>query len=460
LEQKDLFSRLVAHIDSSGEDEGLSGVNIKIKRELGRGVYGTVYLGQIKVNTEDGSPVVVKRSEHLEPASPLLRLGAKKSSNVDVAVKVVSVIHSDKRSSSEENLVEKDFEKKIERDRRRAKQRYSHALMEAQHLHKVSSHPSIVTFVGARLHEDKLWLITEYCPAGNLNDYLRKGNVSLPRRQMWYFQLLSGVSYLHCNQIGHFDLKPHNILLDENYNLKIADFGISASVSEQEMTILGVFKYVTPRGSLPYMAPEGFSGKLSLKADIFSLGLVFVTISERPVYEIHGNQVFYYPVAYKEAKTQKGQMKADFVGRRMAADYNRGCSQLALNSPAVTRGDHTQPKELPSADAVARVVGRRVLRGVPWQQSTDDERKLFCSMLRVLPQHRSDYSQLKELISAIYTDEIGRLQKKPSTGTQKLRKPSSSTGKLDPIETENPPPTQQQAQQQSSRHQRHLCCIQ
>ena len=83
-----------------------------------------MYLGQIKVNTEDGSPVVVKRSEHLEPASPLLRLGAKKSSNVDVAVKVVSVIHSDKRSSSEENLVEKDFEKKIERDRRRAKQRF------------------------------------------------------------------------------------------------------------------------------------------------------------------------------------------------------------------------------------------------------------------------------------------------------------------------------------------------
>ena len=91
--------------------------------------------------------------------------------------------------------------------------------------------------------------------------------------------------------------------------MKIADFGISASVSDKEVTILGAFRYVTPRGSLPYMAPEGFGGRLSLKADIFSLGLVFVTISERPVYEIHGNQVFYYPVAYKEVKTQKGQLK-------------------------------------------------------------------------------------------------------------------------------------------------------
>ena len=181
--------------------------------------------------------------------------------------------------------------------------------MEAKHLHKVSNHPSIVSFVGARLQEDKLWLITEYCPMGNLNDYLRKGNISLPRRQMWYLQLLSGVDYLHRNQIGHFDLKPHNILLDENCNLKIADFGISASVSDKEVTILGAFRYVTPRGSLPYMAPEGFGGRLSLKADIYSLGLVFVTISERPVYEIHGNQVFYYPVAYKEVKTQKGQLK-------------------------------------------------------------------------------------------------------------------------------------------------------
>ena len=187
--------------------------------------------------------------------------------------------------------------------------RYSRAFEEARNLSKVSKHPSVVTFVGAKFKDSELWLITEYCPMGNLNDYLRRGDVLLPQRQKWYYQLLSGVEFLHRCQIGHFDLKPHNILLDQTCNAKIADFGISAAVSDKAVTILGTFKYVTPRGSLPYMAPEGFSGKLGLKADIFSLGLVYVTIVERPVFEIHGNEVLYYPVVYKEIKTQKGKMK-------------------------------------------------------------------------------------------------------------------------------------------------------
>ena len=187
--------------------------------------------------------------------------------------------------------------------------RYSRALEEAQNLSRVSKHPSIVTFVGARFEEDKLWLITEYCSMGNLNDYLQKGNVALTTRRFWYKQLLRGVEFLHRNGIGHFDLKPHNILLDRKSNLKIADFGISASVSDQGITILGVFKYVTPRGSLPYLAPEGFNGKLGLKADIFSLGLVYLTIAERPVYEIKGNQVFYYPMVQRESQSQEGKTK-------------------------------------------------------------------------------------------------------------------------------------------------------
>ena len=146
----------------------------------------------------------------------------------------------------------------------------------------------------------------------------------------------------------------------------------------------------------------------------------------------------------------------------MAAEYNRGCSQLALNSPE-RRGDQ-QPRELPSADAVARVVGRRVLRGVPWQYSTDEERKLFCSMLRVLPQHRSDCRQLKELILHVCAEE-DCLSRKTSTGTQKLRKASLSTGKLGAMDTmkipSTPQPQQQQQQQQQGRQRNpNHCCIQ
>ena len=89
-------------------------------------MYGTVYYGQIKVNPDNGSPVTTNRSDPVEPASPLMRLGVwKNSSNVDVAIKVVSIDTSEKKSSSQEKLEEKEKEKeqKCEKDQRRAKQR-------------------------------------------------------------------------------------------------------------------------------------------------------------------------------------------------------------------------------------------------------------------------------------------------------------------------------------------------
>ena len=78
------------------------------------------------MNPDNGSPVVTKRSEPVEPASPLVRLGVwKNSSNVDVAIKVVSIDTSEKKSSSQEDSEEKEKEKeqKCEKDKRRAKQR-------------------------------------------------------------------------------------------------------------------------------------------------------------------------------------------------------------------------------------------------------------------------------------------------------------------------------------------------
>ncbi|TKY50862.1 Receptor protein kinase [Spatholobus suberectus] len=85
-----------------------------------------------------------------------------------------------------------------------------------------------------------------------------------------------GLEYLHkgCNtRILHFDIKPHNILLDENFNPKISDFGL-AKICTRKESMLSIFG---ARGTAGYIAPEVFSrnfGAVSHKSDVYSYGMM------------------------------------------------------------------------------------------------------------------------------------------------------------------------------------------
>lgn len=163
----------------------------------------------------------------------------------------------------------------------------------------------------------------------------------------------------------------------------------------------------------------------------------------------------------------------------MALEYHRGCSRLAMNSAGVSQTDegrrdesgdvedasplnsptqarrecNKEPKQL-TADSIARAVGRMVLKQLPWQHSTDEERRLFCSMLRVLPQHRSENRQLKELIADVYVEEREEMaaRKKSISGTQG-RKSGVSASKLEGHGPKEPTPQHSGARPRP-------CCIQ
>ncbi|KAL8116509.1 hypothetical protein AgCh_022862 [Apium graveolens] len=91
------------------------------------------------------------------------------------------------------------------------------------------------------------------------------------------------INYLHrgCDiQILHFDIKPHNILLNKNFNPVISDFGLAKSYAIDK----SIITLTTARGTTGYMAPEMFYkniGAISYKADIYSFGMLLMEMVGR-----------------------------------------------------------------------------------------------------------------------------------------------------------------------------------
>jgi serine/threonine protein kinase len=129
-------------------------------------------------------------------------------------------------------------------------------------------HPNVVKFVGVNTGN---CIITEYVPKGSLRSYLHNlEQKALPLQQVVKFGLdiARGFEYIHSRKIVHRDLKPENVLIDKDFNLKIADFGIACQ--EDYCDILGA-----ETGTYRWMAPEVLRRRPhGRKSDVYSFGLV------------------------------------------------------------------------------------------------------------------------------------------------------------------------------------------
>ncbi|XP_056165176.1 PR5-like receptor kinase [Syzygium oleosum] len=146
-----------------------------------------------------------------------------------------------------------------------------------------TSHVNIVTLLGFCFHKTKRALVYEYMPNGSLEKLIYEETYSkLGCRHLGWDTLYQislgiaqGLEYLHqgCNsRILHFDIKLHNILLDENYCPKISDFGLVKICHREESTI----SLLGARGTAGFIAPEVFCrniGGISQKSDVYSFGM-------------------------------------------------------------------------------------------------------------------------------------------------------------------------------------------
>ena len=146
-----------------------------------------------------------------------------------------------------------------------------------------TSHVNIVTWMGFCLDGFKRALIYEFMPNGSLEKFIYKENPSNADCQLGWETLYKiavgiarGLEYLHrgCNtRILHFDIKPHNILLDEKFCPKISDFGL-AKICLREESIISM---LGAKGTIGYIAPKLFCrnfGGISHKSDVYSYGMM------------------------------------------------------------------------------------------------------------------------------------------------------------------------------------------
>ncbi|KAL5553122.1 hypothetical protein UlMin_040523 [Ulmus minor] len=147
-----------------------------------------------------------------------------------------------------------------------------------------TSHVNVVTLLGFCFEGTKRALIYEFMPNGSLEKFIFDKSPTENRHRQLDWEILyrislgiaRGLEYLHrgCNtQILHFDIKPHNVLLDGDFVPKIFDFGL-AKMNNREVSIVSM---QGPRGTAGYIAPEIFSrsfGGVSHKSDVYSYGMM------------------------------------------------------------------------------------------------------------------------------------------------------------------------------------------
>ena len=131
-------------------------------------------------------------------------------------------------------------------------------------------HQNIVTIFHVGDHESRPYIVMEYIPGETLAEIIRqKTPLTIARKLRIMEEVCRGLAYAHKFGIVHRDVKPLNILVDTDGNVKILDFGI-ARVGEQGLTQLGMMM-----GTPNYMSPEQISpGRADFRSDVFAVGLV------------------------------------------------------------------------------------------------------------------------------------------------------------------------------------------
>jgi serine/threonine-protein kinase len=196
------------------------------------------------------------------------------------------------------------------------------------------SHPNIVTVIDRGDDDGRQYIVFEYVDGENLKELvLRSGRLPVRRALELALAIADGLSFAHQRGLVHRDVKPQNVLLNKDGDVKVTDFGIARSLHVEH----GVTQTGTVMGTGEYLAPEQASGKpVSPATDVYSLGVVlwellagdvpfvgenFVAIALRHVNEL--------PPDLRERRPDVSPRLAAAVDRALAKDPARRFPSMA-----------------------------------------------------------------------------------------------------------------------------------
>ncbi|KAF6145901.1 hypothetical protein GIB67_028896 [Kingdonia uniflora] len=197
-----------------------------------------------------------------------------------------------------------------------------------------TSHVNVVSLLGFCFDDSKRALIYEFMPNGSLEKFIYKDRPLGPSWNLSWEKLYEivigigrGLEYLHrgCNtRIVHFDIKPHNILLDKDFCPKISDFGLAKLCTTKE----SVISMLGTRGTPGYIAPEVFCrtmGGVSHKSDVYSYGMmVLETVGGRRNIKTevdHSSEIFF----------------PHWIHKRLELDQDLGLPGVTLETDTVVK---------------------------------------------------------------------------------------------------------------------------
>ncbi|GLU16912.1 hypothetical protein SLE2022_333170 [Rubroshorea leprosula] len=185
------------------------------------------------------------------------------------------------------------------------------------------SHPNVVRYLGSYQGEEYLWIVMEYCGGGSVADLMNVTEEPLEEYQIAYIcrEALKGLDYLHSIFKVHRDIKGGNILLTEQGEVKLGDFGVAAQLTRT------MSKRNTFIGTPHWMAPEVIQeSRYDGKVDVWALGVSAIEMAEGlpPRSAVHPMRVLFMisiePAPMLEDKEKWSLVFHDFVAKCLTKD--------------------------------------------------------------------------------------------------------------------------------------------
>ena len=225
-----------------------------------------------------------------------------------------------------------------------------------------TSHVNVVNLLGFCSEGSKRALIYEFMCNGSLDKliYSEKPKTTLDWEKLYQIALgtARGLEYLHCGcneRVVHFDIKPHNILLNQDFCPKISDFGLAKLCLKKD----SIISIAGARGTIGYIAPEVFSrnfGVVSSKSDVYSYGMMVLEIvgaRKNANAAVENSSEVYFPHWIYEHLDQNG----DLLAYGVTAESEETVRKMILVGLWCIQ---TMPQNRPSMSRVIEMLGGSV----------------------------------------------------------------------------------------------------